>query len=76
MVAGMTVPHQTAADGVQYAVSTKATTKDDHVSNNDASKQQENQEVQYIYIYIYIYTYYQGFIMVRTVLDCFIGCER
>lgn len=51
MVAGMTVPHQTAADGVQYAVSTKATTKDDHVSNNDASKQQENQEV-YIYIYI------------------------
>ena len=72
MVAGMTVPHQTAADGVQYAVSTKATSKDDHVSNNDASKQQENQEV---YIRIYC-TYYQGFIMIRTVLNCFIGCER
>ena len=49
MIVGMTVPHQNAADGAQYAVSAKATTKDDHVSNNDVNKQQENQEVCILY---------------------------
>ena len=45
MIVGMPVPHQTTADGAQYAVSAKATTKDDYVSNNDVNKQQEDQEV-------------------------------
>ena len=49
MIVGMTVPHQNAADGTQYAVSAKATTKDDHVSNDDVNKQQENQEVCILY---------------------------
>ena len=46
MIAGVTVPHQTTADGSQYAVSAKATTtKDNHVGNDDVNKQQENQAV-------------------------------
>ena len=38
-IAETSVPHQTAADGVQYAVSTKAATKD---TDNDVN---ENKEV-------------------------------
>ena len=45
MIVGMPVPHQTAGDGAQYAVSAKAISKDDHVSNNDVNKQHEDQEV-------------------------------
>ena len=45
MIAGVTVPHQTTVDGSQYAVSAKATTKDNHVGNDDVNKQQENQVV-------------------------------
>ena len=49
MIVGMTVSHQNAVDGAQYAVSAKATTKDDHVSNDDVNKQKENQEVCILY---------------------------
>ena len=56
MIVGMPVPHQTTADGAQYAVSAKATTKDDHVNNNDVNKQQEDQEVCILRMYIW-YTY-------------------
>ena len=56
MIIGMPVPHQITADGAQYAVSAKATTKDDHVNNNDVNKQQEDQEVCILRMYIW-YTY-------------------
>lgn len=59
MISGVTVPHQTTADGSQYAVSAKATTKDNHVGNDDVNKQQENQEV-YAYYDMYIPTGYYG----------------
>ena len=45
MIVRMNVPHQTTADGSEYAVSAKVATKDDHVTNDDANKQQEIQEV-------------------------------
>ena len=45
MIVGMNVPHQTTADSSHYAVSAKVATKDDHISNDDANKQQEIQEV-------------------------------
>lgn len=44
-IAGMTVPHQTAADGAQYVVSAKATTKDVHLVDSDISKK-DGQQVQ------------------------------
>ena len=36
------VPHQAAADGVQYAVSTKVATKD---TDNDVNENTDNKEV-------------------------------
>ena len=39
------VPHQTAADGAQYAVSTKVAAKDDRVTDNDVNENTENKEV-------------------------------
>ena len=39
------VPHQTAADGAQYAMSTKAAAKDYRVTDNDVNENTENKEV-------------------------------
>ena len=44
-IAGIHVPHQTASDGVQYALSTKTTTKGDHVTGNDVKSNKEDQQV-------------------------------
>ena len=44
-IAGIHVPHQTASDGAQYAVSTKATTKCDYVTGNDVKSKKEEQQV-------------------------------
>ena len=48
-IAGIHVPHQTASDGAQYAVSTKATTKHDHVTGNDVNLKKEDQQVASYY---------------------------
>ena len=47
------IPHQTAADGVQYAVSTKAFAKDDYVTDNDVNEKTEDKEVC-----VFLYTTY------------------
>ena len=45
------VPHQSAAGGVEYAVSTKVATKSDRVTGNDVNQQKEDQEVNaYMYV--------------------------
>ena len=48
-IAGIHIPHQTASDGAQYAVSTKATTKHDDVTGNDVNLKKENQQVTIYY---------------------------
>jgi len=65
------VPHQTAADGSQYAVTTKEAAKVGHVNDNDYVNQKgEDQEVRmYIvtfvctYVCMYIYSSYVMMIM-------------
>ena len=44
-IAGIHVPHQTAADGTQYAVSTKPMTKCDHVTGSDVNLKKEDHQV-------------------------------
>ena len=44
-IAGIHVPHQTASDGAQYAVSTKAPTKHDNVTGNDVNLKKEDKQV-------------------------------
>ena len=44
-IAGIHVPHQTTSDGAQYAVSTKPTTKSDHVTGSDVNLKKEDQQV-------------------------------
>ena len=38
------VPHQTAADGAQYAISTKAAAKDGHVDDNSNMNQKKEDQ--------------------------------
>ena len=45
------VPHQAAADGVQYAVSTKAAAKD---TDNDVNENTENKEVCITVYYVHM----------------------
>ena len=44
-IASIHVPHQTASDGAQYAVSTKPMTKCDHVTSSDVNLKEEDQQV-------------------------------
>ena len=44
-IAGIHVPHQTAADGAQYAVSNKPTTKYDHVTGSDVNLKKKDHQV-------------------------------
>ena len=44
-IAGIQVPHQTASDDAQYAVSAKATTKHDRVSGSDENSKKKDQQV-------------------------------
>ena len=48
-IAGIHVPHQTASDGAQYAISAKATakatTKSDRVSGSDENSKKKDQQV-------------------------------